>query len=925
MDITRKVHNLLTNYLDNSVVEMNFSPNQKLCPTCRVNNTYEIMNNNFNVFLTKQICVKEPSPICLLRCKECEEEWYACSLCTKCKKTWSTEGSVYSHLYSKHRTLIIKVEKNTNTLVLETTKFNPHALALMFNTEEEHKYHVHNLTNNGNEYLVVRSNYRTQEVQSILNFDKEELYFQLQIAIFMNNLTRLEQEKFALILKDIENNYRKKLEDIQNWAYRFSVVPNSMAALNSFYLSGVDSIFENLPSPKSKRLDTLHVYMGLRNSIKSMLSFDSNFKVLLTNNYQMHPDKSYFQSKSWIQIHTNPIEYYDCNKRVTLFYESPAVLYWLFDTMKKNPAENILFLPLIEFSDDCDPYGSLYSGRFSIWNKIVNVAPNKNNMHLMSCLCPILYSMKNENHKIVEQRYKEELISLSDPLSDNNIMYVKKLGKCYRMRVVQILTLQDQVELRSCLSLTMGNLLFHIQKGFSCNFHLLSNKLPPCDLCLKNLFFQNYKAIDNCVKCLCFNIEVGNNNIKNELLKYVSLPNYPVKTILRPFRLSYDKIIMAIDESKKKYAIGAWSYKNCQSYLGTYCVNGKLVEKIIKPIRVNKQQGNNQDIEQDNIMNNNNNQIEAMWSRGTYIEQHINIVMHVLFLGITRYIVKQSLDSFQLFGKKDIFINDLSALLVNVGQLKIDWLDNIPLNKGKITGWVSSNYMAVGRICSWWLLCMLTSTGNNKCSNKISWIAACNFMSCLNLPSQVALYGPIYDHFESAGLGEKLIHLAKQQFNCYFPNWDVILLQKVVDDIIIKKLCKQCDGYMEPTRSERNHASFKIYRFLSNIETSWTTMEPVSAVLGYDDRYYICWEVEAWFNIYHVRYNGKYCGNHYHYWLIDYKKIYTITDYKDYLCFLPKLVEKRIGLYTIISKEYKVVDIDGGLDKNYIELNDIIN
>jgi hypothetical protein len=88
----------------------------------------------------------------------------------------------------------------------------------------------------------------------------------------------------------------------------------------------------------------------------------------------------------------------------------------------------------------------------------------------------------------------------------------------------------------------------------------------------------------------------------------------------------------------------------------------------------------------------------AAWTHGMNIEQHVDVPMHLLFLGVTKTI-RRIMDWTKQKNKHNNFLRMSTGVLKSVTGLHIDWCVAIPMNSIKFGGWVSENYLALARLC----------------------------------------------------------------------------------------------------------------------------------------------------------------------------------------------------------------------------------
>lgn len=83
-----------------------------------------------------------------------------------------------------------------------------------------------------------------------------------------------------------------------------------MNALNNMYLTGKNSLHNNLPMPVAVRLDDFHGYISLWENIVSILSFDLDYEMISTHNYVHDDSLSQFNDYQLEDVFTNYLDQY---------------------------------------------------------------------------------------------------------------------------------------------------------------------------------------------------------------------------------------------------------------------------------------------------------------------------------------------------------------------------------------------------------------------------------------------------------------------------------------------------------------------------------------------------------------------------------------------------------------------------------------
>jgi hypothetical protein len=98
----------------------------------------------------------------------------------------------------------------------------------------------------------------------------------------------------------------------------------------------------------------------------------------------------------------------------------------------------------------------------------------------------------------------------------------------------------------------------------------------------------------------------------------------------------------------------------------------------------------------------------ALWDHGVQLEQHIDVVMHLLFLGVVRTTLEMVQEWSKRRGKNAAFIRYLEGTLESLQVLDIDWYRCMANKSGKFGVWVLENYVGASRLLTWLYSCIDT-------------------------------------------------------------------------------------------------------------------------------------------------------------------------------------------------------------------------
>ena len=134
----------------------------------------------------------------------------------------------------------------------------------------------------------------------------------------------------------------------------------------------------------------------------------------------------------------------------------------------------------MEWSDDFEPLNSVKRGRGSIWVKVVTIVAPVDSKNCERNTFLIAVGKKGSDHSIVEQKFAEELRTLS---CQGVTCYVPSLKEDKVVKAILLVRLQDQPERRSACGITAGNGKYTKRWGYAYDVTENQDKLPSCDCC----------------------------------------------------------------------------------------------------------------------------------------------------------------------------------------------------------------------------------------------------------------------------------------------------------------------------------------------------------------------------------------------------------------------------------------------------------
>ncbi|KAL7560229.1 hypothetical protein ACA910_020527 [Epithemia clementina (nom. ined.)] len=124
------------------------------------------------------------------------------------------------------------------------------------------------------------------------------------------------------------------------------------------------------------------------------------------------------------------------------------------------------------------------------------------------------------------------------------------------------------------------------------------------------------------------------------------------------------------------------------------------------------------------------------WDSDADINDNVDVVMHLLFLGIVKSAIEQTTKWLKKHLKYGSFVKTTDGLLEMVQHLNLDWCRMLGFQRGKLGGCVLENYLGFARLLLWFFSMINTVAidveyqeplGNSQNWNKkenTSWLSA---------------------------------------------------------------------------------------------------------------------------------------------------------------------------------------------------------
>jgi len=666
-----------------------------------------------------------------LRCNTCNTRWVVCTECASSRKPFTNRRQCLDHDRFYHREgadIALRHKKQRNALegdqgLLQNTQlsfddnFNSSALECeghclpteVFDVDSATSYKLtcfdptfDNFGNYNNKTFFEMEHYHgagTASLVSIASFkdfscagkvSEEEVELHLNVTRLVCSLTRGQVDDLGVIFGQLSSVIKSKMrqkETVDLWSTK---IPTSSRDVRSLYISGKHAIIPNLPRPSVSALKN-HAYVSLHECIADLLGHGLDFDSITTD---------------MVPITVKSIS--DSRQAKIIFEHAKT------DHLRK------LVLYLNEWSDAFEPSKSSKSNRGSCWIKSITVGGPTWTTNGTNYTYPIAVGSDGVSHDEVEARFAFELNQFK---TGREVSFYHGSKKKNVIVYIELLaSLQDQPERRKGNGIMLGGSKYTACWGYTVDIAQVWPVIPPCNECEASLFDGSCTSntITSCTQCVCW--DLGKNTT---LLHYGPPNNYPEEDVLTsgkiaPMKLTYEMLKCAALRSHQEFVHGTWSKSNVESFLkvrgiNTACISAilhcadncrRLTEMESNPMRIHDAalQGRYEELvtdKQQNPMSYEPWTTPALWDRGVELSQHVDVVMHLLFLGIVRTTLEMVQEWSKRRGKNAAFIRYLEGTLESLQCLGLDWCRCMAYKSGKFGGWVSENFVGVSRLLTW--------------------------------------------------------------------------------------------------------------------------------------------------------------------------------------------------------------------------------
>ena len=609
-----------------------------------------------------------------------------------------------------------------------------------------------------------------------------EIKFHMATTMFCCALSSSQQIQFGNICQMILNNCTGSNNHNDN--FRMSHIPVSSIDIDRYYLKRSTSIAQNVPIPSIIELDN-HACVSVIEVIQHILYFDIPIDGMLTD--MVNKDyKNIISSSSLIS-----------NTEISSIIR---------DQVKRELNSQSLvplIIPVILWSDDFEP-NHVKQHKKSTWIKTITIAPPPDCQTSSKHTYVIALGSKDMNHENVNKYFSRELKQLESP----TFMYCKSTNSNIPV-VVKILAVSADRPERCALNCMLGHGGI-TSRRWRYSAYVNQTKLRSCKKC----FTQRVRSMDEtsfdlCSLCYDWNYNHPSMFVPKPPDYPISQhPNSPpppkgravLDVInLRPIELSYELLIDGVKFCFFNCYHGIWTKLSAMTYLKSIGVNETYGEQHV--YRRARSCRNDLSINDSTIYD--HLMFPIHWTSGITLDQCIDTPMHQIFQGVVKSIMEKTNE--WLSSHYKAFGDHVNPTLIQMHDLGIDWLRIERFMRGRnytLGGWQAEQFVAFSRIIcviygtiqdivrddelglnehecmiqALWCMIMRLMTNTNDhellvinyvkiflsaCDmferkaylmndDDAMWFSKGNFLSLLNLPSQIAKFGSLRMYWEGS-------------------------------------------------------------------------------------------------------------------------------------------------------------------------------
>ena len=707
----------------------------------------------------------------------------------------------------------------------------------------------------------------------------KEAFYHLKSTLFSFSLTASQKNQFSDLSYMSEEIFHSPFDDSNNTLKTHP--PSSSKDILRYYLTSVTSIAKNIPIP-TVEVNEGHAVISIKEALQHFLSFESNIDGMLIEPISSSYKSIISSSSSITSSMMGNIIRSKVKSNISDSSVTPLIIYCII------------------WSDDFEP-NNVKQHKKSTWIKTITFAPPQQCQTSPKYTYVIALGAKKRNHDLVNFYFKQELDELKSPTymyckaTNSNIPIVVETLAISADR-------PERSALNCMLGHNGINSRRWRYSAYikpdstkSCSTCFVNRIDGLCGI------YGTVPTTNNCRTCCDWNYNHPEmKKSKPKHYPESQHPNSPTPPIgrevenienLYPIELTYDIIKAGIRFCFFNCYHDKWNKISALVYLKSIGVNAKYGDEYI--YQVANQCRRIETIDESNIYD----YIEypVMWKSGITLDQCIDTPMHQIFQGIVKTVMEETIlwlskkvnSHYKVFGDK---VNDTLQHIHDVG---VDWCRMEKFTSGRaysLGGWQAEQFLAFSRCVILIyscireivtdkeigidehecliqaLLCFISRVMSEedleenelldyiKCflstcdlfenvAFKLTdvdpfWLKKGNFLSLLNLPSQIKKFGNIRYYWE--GSRERSIQQIKP-FLINIRSTASYYKTKLAQMYVSQTLKQMCDNTMLSNLSNElcedkdmeysKYSSFKVYSDKEDFQSGLEDRKIISAIV----------------------------------------------------------------------------------------------
>ncbi len=487
---------------------------------------------------------------------------------------------------------------------------------------------------------------------------------------------------------------------VREGSHRFGIsVCRSRKDFNARILDNKYGVYNNIPHPQVQTDLKHHAYVSIIDHIRHAVGIGRAMIGTIDHHLQVVPGRS--------------LDHPSRTPRAKQILENAKQTYG-------GDISDVLVSYFKLWHDDFDGAAACGLGIQQLWILTISIACPQANGNLLTNTFPVAIGPKAASHDEVWQRVAEDLKILKSPAISP--YYSGRNNKQCHLFFDMFAGLADQLERRDFNYLSYGNGRFAARWLVSGDHFGVYPALASCDVCqqlLRRRFTEGEweLAVPKCDNCLNWDI------LQDSPLACVPAPdNYPTedpmqrlvvcgeKPMLKPFRLNYDGLKKAVSVAHEGYVMQEWGEGTLRDVLRVEVMNKKIIDRVLKHARYAKGLAVATGATLEELQQVQQKQPElfekmpypAQWLRSnTELETYIDVIMHLLFLGIVKAVACLIQDSLCRRHQNAPFIRENKQYVEVFKLFRIDWLKILEYKGAGFGGWKSENWLGFSRIMPW--------------------------------------------------------------------------------------------------------------------------------------------------------------------------------------------------------------------------------